>query len=112
MRGGFIGEADYAIEQGVVAGYQARRAADRARLGDAWSQRPEEDHEYHALLAQVIASPRPRFALAQSVIVPGIGGDSVSGRARARLLRGIMQWMRDHTACREMDPLTANAVRD
>ncbi|WP_262690105.1 hypothetical protein [Kordiimonas aestuarii] len=127
----FIGEADYAITQGNIEGYQTRRAVDQARLGDAWNQRPAAEHEFHALLAQVITSPRPRFALAESIVVPGLGGETAAGQARGRLLKGLTDWMRAHAAqvvaldtarpllvqldhlsdrqihaaCREMDPL-------
>ncbi|WP_417449391.1 hypothetical protein [Kordiimonas sp.] len=139
LEGGFVGEADHAIGLGNVEGYQTRIAIDQARLGDAWAQRPEAEHLYHALLAQVITSPRPRFALAENVLVPGVGGETAMGQARAQVLRGLLAWMKAHAAdvmaldtsqpllpqldhlsdgqiqaaCRELDPLSqADAAPD
>lgn len=96
LEGAFIGEMDFAISEATVAGYQARLALDRARLGDAWAERGEVEHEYHARLAEILASPRPRLTLAASIITPGIAGEGADAEARARVLRGIMKWMNTH----------------
>ena len=96
IEGGFIGESDFALEEGNVAGYQARLALDRARLGDAWAERGEEEHEFHARLAQVLKSPRPRFTLAESIITPGLAGQGAQARARARVVKALMDWMKKH----------------
>jgi hypothetical protein len=96
IEGGFIGEVDFALSEGNVAGYQARLALDRARLGDAWAERGEEEHEFHARLAQVLTSPRPRLALAESIITPGLAGEGAQARARARVVKGLLDWMKKH----------------
>lgn len=93
IEGAFTAEADFAITEGRVNGYQARFAIERARLGDELANTPEVTLEYHARLAMIIKSPRPRFTLAGAILLPGIGGDTAEGQANAKVLEGFVAWM-------------------
>ncbi len=96
IEGAFTAEADFAITEGQVNGYQARFAIERARLGDEFANTPAATLEYHARLAMIVKSPRPRFALAGAILLPGIGGDTPAGQANARVLEGFVEWMEKH----------------
>ncbi|WP_417464523.1 hypothetical protein [Kordiimonas sp.] len=98
IEGAFTAEADFAITEGQVNGYQARFAIERAKAGEGAEAPSDATLEYRARLAMIIKSPRPRFALSGTILLPGIGGDTAEGQANAEVLEGLIAWMEKHAS--------------
>ena len=96
LRNAFLGESQHALTEAKLGGYDARKVIDQVRLGDAWDEMSEEDREFYALLAQVALAPQPRWALLDGIFIPGVGGETIRGRAAGRLVFGLLAWMKSH----------------
>lgn len=84
-------EAKFA--SGIVA-HEGRHAIDRLLELDELSL---ADREYRAKLSEVAFAPRPRLALG-GILDRNIGDPTPHGQANARIMRGLLAWMKDHAA--------------
>ncbi|HEX6368629.1 MAG TPA: hypothetical protein VF006_06845 [Longimicrobium sp.] len=84
-----VGEA---VQESSIFAHEGRHAIDQT-LG----RFSTEELEYRAKLSQVVFAPRPRLALAGTMDA-NVGDRTPHGRANARVLRGILEWMQAHAA--------------
>ena len=80
-----------AVVQSSIVAHEGRHAIDR-RLRvdlDTW------EREFRAKLSQVAFAPLPFLAL-RAIVNPNIGDDTPHGRANAKIMEGLVDWMRDH----------------
>lgn len=84
-----VGEA---VQESSIFAHEGRHAIDQT-LG----RFSTEELEYRAKLSQVVFAPRPRLAL-EGTMSANVGDRTPHGRANARVLRGILEWMQAHAA--------------
>lgn len=88
----FIGLASRLIRESSIIAHEGRHAIDD-QLG---SFTPEE-REFRAKLSEVAFAARPKIVMS-SIIHPNIGDATPHGRANARVMYGLIRWMRAHAA--------------
>ena len=90
LRDAFIHEADADIREASIFSHEGRHAIDRA-LGIT----DDVELEYRAKLSEIAFAPRPKLVLG-GIVHASIGDATPHGRANARVLRGVIDWMASH----------------
>jgi hypothetical protein len=89
----FIREASRLIRQSSIIAHEGRHAIDdtvRPSLGT-------EEREFRAKLSEVAFAARPKIVLS-SIMHPNIGDATPHGRANARVMLGLIRWMRANSS--------------
>jgi len=89
--------ANSLLESSIFA-HEGRHAIDR-NLG---LRLDSDEREYRAKLSEVALAPRPRLALG-GIVSANIGDRTAHGQANARIMQGLIDWMRAHAG--EIDGL-------
>jgi len=93
LRNAFIlGWLQAARESGVFA-HEGRHAIDRVLVPEA----TPDELEFRAKLSEVALASNPRIALA-AMLHASIGDATAHGRANARVMLGLIRWMRAHAS--------------
>lgn len=91
LQAAFLREDGSAVLAASIFAHEGRHAID-----DAIARRlSNEDLEYRAKLSELAFAPRPFLAL-PSILHPNLGDATPHGRANARVLRSVVDWMGQH----------------
>lgn len=93
LRLAFLRAIDEARVGSSIFAHEGRHAIDNT-IGFERDQ--SEDLEYRAKLSEVAFAPVPRLALG-SIISPNIGGEGRHGRANARIMCDLVDWIEAHS---------------
>jgi hypothetical protein len=93
LRNAFIRTWLQAARQSGVFAHEGRHAIDRVLIPGA----PPDELEYRAKLSEVVFSGHPRIAVA-AMLHASIGDATAHGQANARVMVGLIRWMRAHAA--------------
>ena len=87
----FVRVASRLIRESSIIAHEGRHAID-----DALDQRlSPEDREFRAKLSEIAFAERPKMVMS-AIVHPNIGDATPHGRANARLMLGLIRWMRAH----------------
>jgi hypothetical protein len=89
----FVGVVSRLIRESSIVAHEGRHAIDDARVP---ALTPEE-REFRAKLSEVAFAERPKIVMS-SIVHPNIGDATPHGRANARVMLGLIRWMRAHGA--------------
>ena len=98
-------EADFkreyasSLQESSVFAHEGRHAIDQRHEPGLSS----EELEFRAKLSQVVFASHPRLAAVSGIFQENIGDGTPHGQANARVMRGLIDWMRAHAA--EIDGL-------
>ena len=87
----FVRVASRLIRESSIIAHEGRHAIDDAldpRLSPA-------DREFRAKLSEIAFAGRPKMVMS-AIVHPNIGDATPHGRANARLMLGLIRWMRTH----------------
>ena len=87
----FIRAASRLIRESSIIAHEGRHAIDDA-LGRGLSP---EDREFRAKLSEIGFAARPKLVMS-AIVHPNIGDATPHGRANARVMLGLIRWMRAH----------------
>ena len=87
----FVRVASRLIRESSIIAHEGRHAIDDA-LDPRFS--PEE-REFHAKLSEIAFAARPKMVMS-AIVHPNIGDATPHGRANARVMLGLIRWMRAH----------------
>ena len=85
----FIRVASKLIRESSIIAHEGRHAIDDA----VFPPLAPEQREYQAKLSEVAFAPHPKIILS-SIVHPNIGDATPHGRANARVMLGLIRWMR------------------
>jgi hypothetical protein len=88
----FVRAASQVIQESSIIAHEGRHAIDDA-LAPALST---EEREYRAKLSEIAFAERPKIVMS-SIVHPNIGDATPHGRANARVMLGLLRWMRAHS---------------
>lgn len=124
LRKAFIAEYDHSLEGSGILAHEGRHALDR---NSVWTRlrlvfQGAEGLEYRAKLSEIAFAPIPFLAFG-GILADNVGDATPHGRANARLLKGLGDWIDDHAAripgyapdrpaWLQLDLLTAEQLRD
>ena len=96
----FVRVASRLIRESSIIAHEGRHAID-----DALDPRlSPEDREFRAKLSEIAFAERPKMVMS-AIVHPNIGDATPHGRANARVMLGLIQWMRAHgSEIRGFDP--------
>ncbi len=97
LQASFLREIDARSRASSVFAHEGRHALDRYDIPARWI-RSGAGVEYRAKLSEVAFAPDPRLALLGGILTPNIGSSSSHGRANERVMRGLVDWMRDNAS--------------
>jgi hypothetical protein len=97
----FVREASRLFRESSIIAHEGRHAIDD-HVGQNFSA---EEREFRAKLSEVAFAERPKLVMS-SIMHPNIGDATPHGRANARVMYGLLKWMRRHT--REIPGLDVN----
>jgi hypothetical protein len=97
----FVHEASRLYRESSIIAHEGRHAIDD-HLDQNFSA---EEREFRAKLSEVAFAERPKLVMS-AIIHPNIGDATPHGRANARVMYGLLKWMRQHT--REIRGLDAS----
>lgn len=87
----FVRVASRLIRESSIIAHEGRHAID-----DALDPRlTPEDREFRAKLSEIAFAERPKLVMS-AIVHPNIGDATPHGRANARLMLGLIRWMRAH----------------
>jgi hypothetical protein len=87
----FVRVATRLIRESSIIAHEGRHAID-----DALDPRlTPEDREFRAKLSEIAFAARPKMVMS-AIVHPNIGDATPHGRANARVMRGLIRWMRAH----------------
>ena len=91
LGGEFIRVASRLIRESSIIAHEGRHAID-----DGLEQRlSPEDREFRAKLSEIAFAARPKLVMS-AIVHPNIGDATPHGRANARVMLGLIRWMRAH----------------
>jgi hypothetical protein len=96
---GFKREYASSLQESSVFAHEGRHAIDERHEPGLSS----EELEFRAKLSQVVFASHPRLAAVSGIFQENIGDGTPHGQANARVMRGLVGWMRAHAA--EIDGL-------
>jgi hypothetical protein len=88
----FIRVASQLIRESSIIAHEGRHAID-----DQLGAFTPEEREFRAKLSEIAFAARPKIVMS-SIIHPNIGDATPHGRANARVMYGLIRWMRAHAA--------------
>jgi len=88
----FVRVATRLIRESSIIAHEGRHAID-----DALGAFTPEEREFRAKLSEIAFAARPKIVMS-SIIHPNIGDATPHGRANARVMYGLIRWMRAHAA--------------
>jgi len=89
----FVRVASRLIRESSIIAHEGRHAID-----DALDPRlSPEDREFRAKLSEIAFAARPKMVMS-AIVHPNIGDATPHGRANARVMLGLIQWMRAHAS--------------
>ena len=87
----FVRVASRLIRESSIIAHEGRHAID-----DALDPRlSPEDREFRAKLSEIAFAARPKMVMS-AIVHPNIGDATPHGRANARVMLGLIRWMRAH----------------
>ena len=89
--GAFIRVASELSHQSSIRAHEGRHAIDDALIPEA----DTEEREFRAKLSEIAFSDRPKLVFS-SLMHPNIGDATPHGRANARIMAGLIRWIRAH----------------
>jgi hypothetical protein len=92
LGGVFVRVASRLIRESSIIAHEGRHAID-----DALGAFTPEEREFRAKLSEIAFAARPKIVMS-SIIHPNIGDATPHGRANARVMYGLIRWMRAHAA--------------
>ncbi|MEO8880124.1 MAG: hypothetical protein ABI446_06965 [Gemmatimonadaceae bacterium] len=80
------------MDESSIFAHEGRHAIDKTlHIADSSAK----NLEYQAKLSEIAFAPLPKLALA-GILGANLGDDTPHGIANAKLLRGLLDWMRHH----------------
>jgi hypothetical protein len=89
LGGAFIRVVSKLIRESSIIAHEGRHAIDDAVFPPLGA----EEREFRAKLSEVVFAPHPKIVLS-SIVHPNIGDATPHGRANARVMLGLIHWMR------------------
>lgn len=100
MESTFVRVMTQLYRESSILAHEGRHAID----DDAFPRLRPDEREFRAKLSEVAFADRPKLVMS-SIIHPNIGDATPHGRANARVMLGLLRWMRAHA--REIPGLDA-----
>ena len=94
LGGAFVRVASRLIRESSIIAHEGRHAIDDALSSPSLG--PEE-REFRAKLSEIAFAARPKIVMS-SIVHPNIGDATPHGRANARVMLGLIRWMRANSA--------------
>ena len=88
----FVRIASQLIRESSIVAHEGRHAID-----DGLGPFTPEEREFRAKLSEIAFAARPKIVMS-SIMHPNIGDATPHGRANARVMYGLIRWMRAHAA--------------
>lgn len=90
----FVSVTSRLIRESSIVAHEGRHAIDDA---DKTARLSTEEREFRAKLSEIAFASRPKMVMS-SIMHPNIGDATPHGRANARVMLGLIRWMRGHAA--------------
>jgi hypothetical protein len=94
LEAGFKREYASSLQESSIFAHEGRHAIDQRHEPGLSS----EELEFRAKLSQVVFASHPRLAAVSGIFQENIGDGTPHGQANARVMRGLIDWMRAHAA--------------
>lgn len=104
LEAAFKREYAHAILESSIFGHEGRHAIVQKHEPALSS----EELEFRGKISQVIFAPRPRLGAVSGTFQPNIADETAHGQANARIMHGLLTWMRAHASeIQKLDPAAA-----